>query len=244
MQSDVPKVLVKLGDYPMIVHILRQLEILSNSIYISNIYIIVGRFKELIERTINDYTHLFPSNSIKITYVNQDTPKGTGHAIQSCKGYVEKHPNEYTIILSGDVPLISFNTLLNYYWFCSKNNSKASLIAAELDEPTGYGRIIEDNKKCFVKIVEEKDCNEKERQITKINTGLYCFKSDTITNYIDKLDCNNNQNEYYLTDIFGLLVKDKITVDIYNLDKQFLHEIMGVNNLEQLIILERKIKLN
>ena len=241
MQSDVPKVLIKLGDYPMIVHILRQLEILTNSLYINNIYIVVGRRREIIERKINEYSHLFPSNSIKIIYVNQETPLGTGHAIKSCKGYIEKLPNEYSIILSGDVPLISFNTLLRFYLFTQKNNSKASLISTELDNPFGYGRIIEDNYK-FIKIVEEKDCSLYESQINRINAGLYCFQTDILINYIDKIDCNNKQNEYYLTDIFELLVKDDISVDIYNLENKFAHEIMGVNTIEQLSILERKIR--
>lgn len=242
MQSDLPKVLVKLGEYPMIIHILRQLSILSNSINILNVYIIVGKHKEIITKTIDSYFGLLSELAWKIRYVNQNEPKGTGHAIQCCKNQLANFPNHYSIILSGDVPLISYNTLLKYYWFCINKNSEASLIATNIDDPKGYGRIVEYDDK-FIKIVEEKDCNSSEKHITKINTGLYCIHNISIINYIDMIDCNNNQNEYYLTDIFGLLIKDRIEVDVYNLEPKYIDEVTGVNTLEQLNELERKIKL-
>lgn len=239
MQSDVPKVLVKLGQYPMLIHILQQINILNNSLLINNIYIVVGKHKDIIEQTVHSYIHLFSFLHFKIHYVKQNEAKGTGYAIQCCKPYLERNSNEYSIILSGDVPLISFNTLLKYYRFCSLSDSKASLISTKLENPTGYGRIVEDNNNEFKKIVEEKDCNNQQKYIKKINAGLYCFQNDSIINYINKIDCNNGQNEYYLTDIFELLVKDNIKVDVYNLEEKFIHEIMGVNTIEQLNELER-----
>lgn len=243
MQSDLPKVLVKLGEYPMIIHILRQLNILSNSINIFNVYIVVGKHKEIITETIDSYFGLLSIFAWKIRYVNQDEPKGTGHAIKCCKNQLANFPYHYSIILSGDVPLISYNTILKYYWFCINKNSDASLIATNVEDPKGYGRIVEcDNR--FIKIVEEKDCNGSEKYITKINTGLYCIRNNAIINYIDKIDCNNSQNEYYLTDIFGLLIKDRIEVDVYNLEPKYIDEVTGVNTLEQLNELERKIKLH
>jgi UDP-N-acetylglucosamine diphosphorylase/glucosamine-1-phosphate N-acetyltransferase len=242
MQSEIPKVLVKLNNYPMIVHILRELETFRRNIH--KIYIVVGKHRDIIKNKISEYNEILPHNFTKIEYVNQETPLGTGDAIKSCKKYLKKSTEDikkYSLILSGDVPLITNLTLLKLYDSCVNNNYKASLIATKFDNPFGYGRIVKHNKR-FMKIVEEKDCNESEKQINDINTGIYLFENDIILNYIDKLTCNNAQNEYYLTEIFDFLIKDCIEVNVLDLNKKQSYEIMGVNTIEQLKELERIVK--
>ncbi len=247
MNSDLPKVLVKLDNCPMIVYILKELESYTRFRgNIHKIYIVVGKHREIIKNTISEYSEILQHNFSKIKYVNQETPLGTGDAIKCCKKYLKKCTKDfkkYSLILSGDVPLISIWTLLKLYDSCVNYNFKASLLATKLDNPFGYGRIVKRNKR-FMKIVEEKDCSESEKQINDVNAGIYIFQNDIILNYIDKLTCNNAQNEYYLTEIFDFLFKDCIEVNVLDLNKNKSYEIMGVNTIEHLNELERIIQEN
>ena len=106
---------------------------------------------------------------------------------------------------------------------------------ANLENPYGYGRIKTKNNK-IIKIVEEKDCSDEEKKITFINTGVYSFNIKILLNYIDKIDNNNNQKEYYLTQIFELIFNDNLDIH-YNFIKN-IKKIYGVNTKEQLVILE------
>ena len=228
MNSDIPKVLHKINNKPMIIHILEK----SLKLNVYKILIVVGKFYISIKNTISEYINQEIIDS-KIHYIMQNEPLGTGHAIMCCKNFLSKTP-EYisnVCILSGDVPLITDNTinnLLNNTQFCK-------ILIANLENPYGYGRIKTKNNK-IIKIVEEKDCSYEEKKITFINTGIYSFNIKILLNYIDKLDNNNNQKEYYLTQIFELISKDNIDIN-YNIIKD-IKEISGVNTQEQLVILE------
>ena len=136
------------------------------------------------------------------------------------------------MVLSGDVPLIKSNTILNLL----NNTKESNILTANIDEPYGYGRIILDNSNNIKKIVEEKDCNLDEKQIKLINSGIYCFNINIIIEYIEQIDNNNSQNEYYLTQIFEILVKNNITIN-YNIIDNIV-EITGINTQEQLKELE------
>lgn len=230
MNSDLPKVLHKLNNIPLIIHILKTIiEIKPHKIFI-----IVGKYKEIIEKTIKEY---IPLNIIEenIIYVIQENPLGTGNAIQCCKKILTNYKNiiNKICILSGDVPLIKSNTILNLL----NNTKECNILTANIDEPHGYGRIILDNSNNIKKIVEEKDCNLYEKQIKLINSGIYSFNINIIIEYIDLIDNNNSQNEYYLTQIFELLVKNNITIK-YNIITNII-EITGINTQEQLKELEK-----
>ena len=228
MSSVLPKVLHKIKNKPMIVHILET----SLKLNVHKIAIVVGKFNTIIKNTISEYISQEMIDS-KIQFIVQNEPLGTGHAILCCKNFLSKMPEYITniCILSGDVPLIScttINELLNNTQYCK-------ILIANLTEPYGYGSIKTQNNK-IIKIIEEKDCNEDEKKNTFINSGIYTFNTKILLHYIDKLTNNNNSKEYYLTQIFELISRDNITID-YSIIKD-IKEIYGINTQEQIIILE------
>jgi UDP-N-acetylglucosamine diphosphorylase/glucosamine-1-phosphate N-acetyltransferase len=230
MSSDLPKVLHRIKDKPMLVHVLEQSILLEPS----QILVVVGKYKDIIVNTLNKYIDI--SN---INFVYQQEPLGTGHAIQCCLEHLQQcKDNSTTLILSGDVPLLQYNTVTEFL----KNNSKAILMTTLLDNPNGYGRIIENND-IFTKIVEDKDCLPEEKQVKKVNCGIYAFNTELLCKYIIKIDNNNSQKEYYLTDIIKLIRNNEdIIVETFDIEKEIQYQIMGVNTQEQLFELEQYIQ--
>lgn len=232
MNSNIPKVLHKIKNKPMLIYILETALVLN----IYKILLVVGKDNNLINNTISEYISPEIIDS-KIRFIIQNEPLGTGHAIMCCKNVIKKLPITINniCILSGDVPLITHQTINNLL-----NNVKScKILITSLSKPHGYGRIKIDNNK-IIKIIEEKDCILEEKKITLVNTGIYSFNLKILLNYIDKLDNNNNQKEYYLTQIFELLNKDNINID-FNFIKN-VNEILGVNTKEELLIIENNIK--
>ena len=229
MESDLPKVLHKVREIPMINHILLTLKDVGRNIVLEKIIVVVGKYKEQIRAVIEKLDGIPP-----IVYVTQPEPQGTGHAIMCCKDELLKHPESDVLILSGDVPLLSICTMQNLL----QMKSGVKLIVTNLDEPTGYGRIvIKDGK--FDKIVEQKDCNEEEVQISTVNGGIYCIQSCLLTNYLSYLTNNNKQGEYYLTDIIEIIkTHEKVDVSMLHIEKERVYEIIGVNTIQQLVALE------
>jgi UDP-N-acetylglucosamine diphosphorylase/glucosamine-1-phosphate N-acetyltransferase len=235
MGSDLPKVLHKVNGIPMIVHILRNVEKLSKSVNVEKIIIVVGIFKEQIQKTIEDYIY-----TPKIAYVMQTPePLGTGHAIQCCKPELESFPDANILILSGDVPLLSVETM--YRVLLLKSDVK--LITTTIEDPTGYGRIVLKDGK-FSKIVEQKDCTIEECHITRVNCGIYSIKSSLLCKYIMELKNENKQKEYYLTDIVEIIkTNEYIEVDMLEIEPDKRKEIIGINTIQQLKDLEELIQL-
>lgn len=229
MDSDLPKVLHKIGKLPMIVHLLMKLRVLEKMHKIDKILIVVGKYRELIQKTIE----LYLATDV-ITFIDQPNPLGTGHAIQCCIEELKQYKNHNALILSGDVPLLSADLMYNMV----KNVSISRLMTAIFDEPRGYGRIIE--TKTFKKIVEEKDCNSEERKIKKVNCGIYTFDCQILCKYLPKLKNNNAQKEYYLTDILEIIKnKEKVKIELYNIEAEKHYETIGVNTKDQLETLEK-----
>jgi UDP-N-acetylglucosamine diphosphorylase/glucosamine-1-phosphate N-acetyltransferase len=227
MNSDLPKVLHKIAGKPMLVHVITQ-ALLINPL---KIMVIVGKYREKIIETIKEYM-----DNKDIIYIDQPTPLGTGHALQCCREELLKYPNTNTIILSGDVPLLKSNTinemLLSF--------NKAKIMTTELENPSGYGRIIEENDE-FAKIMEDKDCNEREKNVKKVNCGIYAFHTEILCKYLPFLSNNNSQKEYYLTDIVQIIKdNEQLNIDTYNIPLERQIEIIGVNTADQLAELERR----
>lgn len=228
MESKIPKVLHMVNDKPMIVHIIEKAIRVSPE----KIFVVGGKFLPIIEYAIYIY-----KLTNYVTFVKQEQPLGTGHAIQCCKPFLEKYPNTNTLILSGDVPLIEINTLkilLNV-------NKCVKVLTTELENPFGYGRIIENND-VFEKILEEKDCNNEEKNIKKINSGIYCFKTPILCKYIMDIKNENQQKEYYLTDIIEIIKNNENThIEQYVLPDYMSNQILGVNTKEQLLEISKLI---
>jgi len=181
MKSDIPKVLHILNGEPMLIKLIKEVI----KVKPDKILLVVGIHKELI------LSELIKWNlGGNIILVEQENPCGTGHAVKCCEEYLPNDSN--VLILSGDTPCVSCNTMNIFF---NNNNNNVKIGITYLDNPTGYGRIYEENEK-FVKIIEEKDCSESKRTINKVNCGIYTFKSELIKKYINQLNNNNNQNEY------------------------------------------------
>lgn len=225
MNSSIPKVLHKVNNRPMLITILEK----CIELYPYKICIIVNNKNFGI---INEYVNYSIPDTIiksKIKYIIQENQFGTGDAILSCNEYLLSL-NSYVkkvLILSGDVPLISCSTIVNLL----KNLNNANILTTYIDNPYGYGRVIIDNN-IVKKIIEEKDCSESEKKNNLINSGIYAFNINILCKYITKLDNNNNQNEYYLTQIFEKINKDNITINyiVSNNSK----EVLGVNTIDEL----------
>ena len=225
MGSDVPKVLHLVGGVPMIVRILRSLP--ANV----RILIVVGKYKDIIQSTIREYT------DVDVDYVVQDPPLGTGHAIACCLPHID--PERQVIVLSGDVPLIQTETILKM----SDGVPDLRVLTMRADDPTGYGRIITmrniHDVPQFVKIVEHKDCTEEERACTTVNCGIYAFSGKVAHRFVPLIQNINAQGEYYLTDIVGLAHGAGIRVEVCHMNDDERHTVRGVNNLSELAEIKR-----
>jgi UDP-N-acetylglucosamine diphosphorylase/glucosamine-1-phosphate N-acetyltransferase len=235
MESDKPKVLFEVCGVPMIVRILKTLKKLSFSVNLAEVIVVVGKYYEEIKCVIDKFDDL-----PKITYVLQENPLGTGHAVICCKDEFKKYINidSSALILSGDVPMISVDTLKNLI----RQNNDIKLITTNINNPTGYGRIkLKDN--IFEKIIEHKDCNEEELKITQVNCGIYCIKTKMLYYNLIYLNNKNSQAEYYLTDIVEIIKREECaSVGLLNISNEKAIEIMGVNTASQLRELEELIQ--
>lgn len=237
MESTLPKVIHKLAGIPMINHILRNLQKLEGKINLKQIFIVVGKYRNQIQEAIEEQEDLVMSN---ITYVDQPEALGTGHAVQCCINELYKYPNSNTLILSGDVPLFSINSMFHLV----NKLDKARITITTIVNPTGYGRIIIKNGN-FERIVEHNDCTPEQLNIVKINCGIYAFNTEILCKWLPYITNNNKKHEYYLTDIVEIIRREENTeIQLYDLPCEKIVEVIGVNTISQLNELEKLIKLN
>ena len=214
MESSLPKVLHEISGKSLLQRVIDScLELNPNQIFV-----IIGHKSKEVQDSI-------PNNK-KIHFVIQDPQSGTGHAIQVLCREVKKNKGKL-LVLNGDVPLIKPNTLKKLLNLHDSKNADVSLITTKKKSPHGYGRVFLDGD--FVeRIVEEKDCNDKERLNLLINAGVYCFNWENLSKIILSLQSNNNQKEIYLTDTVSLL-KNSLSLEVEDNG-----ELQGINNRIQL----------
>lgn len=231
MYSDLPKVLHKIANQPMLVHIVRQ----AMQICPKKIFIVVGKYRAIIEETLSNYISL---ELEKVQFIDQPEALGTGHAILCCRNELLSEKNTKILILSGDTPLIQSSTIQEII----TDLHAAKIVTTVMDNPYGYGRIVEVNG-LFERICEEKDCSNEEKLIQKVNCGIYAFDAELLCKYLPLIRNDNAQQEYYLTDIIELIQRgENIQIDLYTIPKERQMEIMGVNTREQLVELEEIMK--
>ena len=219
MQSAKPKVLQTLAGKPLLSHVLDSCYHLSANETI----VVYGFGGEQVKQAMSAYN---------LAWVEQTEQLGTGHAV---KVALDKLPKEgQSLILYGDVPLVSVQTLTNLK---TANTNGMSMLTLIVDNPFGLGRIKRNENGEIEAIVEQKDANDNEQLIAEINSGIYCVDNALLHKYLPKLANNNAQNEYYLTDIVKMAVADGITIAAIEPEHAF--EIEGVNNRQQLASLER-----
>ncbi|ROL56585.1 UDP-N-acetylglucosamine diphosphorylase [Bacteroidetes/Chlorobi group bacterium Naka2016] len=225
--TDTPKVLVQLLGKPLLGYVLDT----ALNISPHKIYVIVGFQKN---KVIDFVQNNFSQGNIE--FVEQREQLGTGHAILQIEPYFDKSINDL-LILSGDVPLISYETLQSFINFHFENGNDLSLISTVVENPKGYGRIHRNSNGQLLRIVEQKDLTTDLENINEINSGIYIVKTVSLFDYLKKLKNQNAQNEYYLTDIVEMYLKDGRKVGAFRIANSL--EVLGVNTYEELMNLEK-----
>lgn len=220
MNSDKPKVLNLLAGKPLLTHVCET----AIKIEHREIYIVYGCGGEQVRDSLK--------NS-QVTWVKQEEQLGTGHAVQQVLPSIPK--TDDILILYGDVPLINETSLTKLVKAAA--DTGFSLLTAYFDEPYGYGRIVRDSSDNIVAIIEEKDATEEQQSICEVNAGFMVIKSETLNGWINSLNNKNKQNEYYLTDIVAMAVKDNIKVSPVLAES--IIEVQGINTRAQLSEAER-----
>ena len=219
MKSNKAKVLHQLGGKSLLQHVVDAINPLSASINI-----VIGYDAELVKHSISNHA---------INWVVQKKQLGTGHAVQQAKTNI--NDKSTCIILYGDVPFISTNTIKSL--IAQSQSTGFSLLSVILDDPSGYGRIVRDKNKVIKSVIEQKDADDDKQKINEINTGIMAIKSSLLKKYISQLEPNNKQGELYLTDIVEIAVSDNVTISSLVCDN--VSEVMGINNKNQLAEAER-----
>ncbi len=217
MYSKLPKVLHRIGGQPMVERVIDTAQKLNPA----SISVVIGHGKdqvlEIVKRPVN--------------WVEQTEQLGTGHAVKVALPHLPAEGK--TLVLYGDVPLIDQATLEA---LLAAAGNEVGLLTDVLDNPTGYGRIIREGSK-VVAIVEEKDANAEQKAVREINTGILVLPNAKLEGWLNALQSNNAQGEYYLTDLIALANRDGITVHPVQVSASYLAA--GVNNKVQLAELER-----
>ena len=220
MRSKLPKVLHKLAGKPLLSHVLET----ARNINPDEISVIYGHGGEaVLERLAAD----------DLNWIEQQERLGTGHAVIQALPHLQQV--DRVLILYGDVPLISGPTLVSL--LSCLHSSDLALLTVDLEDPTGYGRIVRDRNDRINRIVEQKDASSRELEITEINTGIMAVNRAKLESWLSRIDNNNAQNEYYLTDIIALAVADGVNIQAVHPHCE--EEVMGVNDRKQLAHLER-----
>ena len=165
-----------------------------------------------------------------VKFVLQEQQLGTGHAVLCAKDFLGEEGQ--TMILFGDTPLITADTLKRLRDYHVKHKNTVTVLSAMIDDPAGYGRIIRDADGTFLKSVEHKDANEQELKSHEINSGMYIFDTAELKEALGKIQPNTAQGEYYLPDTLTIIKEKGLKVDAFALDDP--EDITGVNDQEQL----------
>jgi bifunctional UDP-N-acetylglucosamine pyrophosphorylase/glucosamine-1-phosphate N-acetyltransferase len=220
MRSELPKVLHKLADRPLLQHVYDMSRHLDNNA----IKIVYGYGADLVRETLKD---------LKADWIEQQQQLGTGHAVQQVSDQIAD--TDTVLILYGDVPLLKLSTV--EHLIADVDNRSLALLTVNLENPVGYGRIIRNESGQVTRIVEEKDASASEKLIREGNTGILAVQGSQLKKWLSRLENNNAQGEFYLTDIIEMAVADGMT--IVTSQPESVDEVLGVNNRIQLSHLER-----
>lgn len=230
MKSGQAKVLHKLGGRPIVAHVSRTAAALKPR----RICVVVGHQADDVVKAVEAEL-----GRQQASFANQPEQRGTGDAVMAARS--ELAGSESTVvILSGDVPLVRAETLRTLIEEHQRRNAACTMLTARLENPTGYGRIVRDEASRFLRIVEQKDANEQERQIREINAGIYCFESEKLFAALKRLQPANKQGEYYLTDVAEILRKDGAEVATYQ--HHDAREVSGINTRAELAEFENLLR--
>ena len=217
MKSKMPKVLHKVCGKPLSKWVIDA----SKAAGADKVCAVVGHKAETVKEVLGDVCE----------FALQTEQKGTGHAVMQAIDVIKNSKGE-VVILNGDTPLITAETINKAIEYHKNNGNQATVITAILDDATGYGRIVRDNDGSVLKIVEQKDASEEEKKINEVNSGMYVFDAQSLVYALDKITPNNAQGEYYLTDTLEILLSAGKKIGGYAISDN--DEIRGINDRVQL----------
>ncbi len=219
MNSDFPKILHKMGNKPMLGHVMENVQAAG----IKDIFVVTGYKSELVEKYVAD----------QAACVQQKQLLGTADAVWQIRDEAKvKNKDGRLLVLYGDTPLISAATITAILKQQERTDAACTLLTVKTKNPTGYGRIVRAEGGGVVKIVEEQDATVFEKAIEEINVGVYMFKTAELFDAIKKIKPNNRKKEYYLTDVIEVLNKKNLPVN--SVVTEDVDEILGVNSRESL----------
>lgn len=225
MKSALPKVLHEIGGKPMVQHVLDAAHIAGANKKV----VVVGFGAECVETALGKQAE----------FVVQKEQLGTGHAVMQAKDFLQDFDGT-VMVLCGDTPLLTGETLKKLFAEHKASAAAATVLTAHMPNPTGYGRVIRDASGQVLKIVEQKDANNRELSVNEINTGIYCFERAALFEALENTNCNNMQGEYYLTDVIGILATAHAKVWAVQVDDY--QDTLGINSRMQLAEAEKIVR--
>ena len=215
MRSHLPKVLHELAGRSLVERVLASLIEVQPTRHL----VIVGYEADLVRQSLGHLAHL--------EFVEQVEQLGTGHAVQQVLPHLQGFEGDL-LVLNGDVPLLRPRTLNQLLQTHRQAGNAATILTAQMSEPKGYGRVFCDSQNRVTQIVEDRDCTTAQQQNGRINAGIYCFRWADLAEVLPKLQSNNDQQEYYLTDVVNFL-SPVMAVDVDDYQ-----EILGINDRRQM----------
>jgi UDP-N-acetylglucosamine diphosphorylase/glucosamine-1-phosphate N-acetyltransferase len=219
MKSNKAKVLHEIQGRPMILYVVEAAKKVAGD----DIIVVIGNQARQVRGVI--------AETAQLLYAYQENQLGTAHAVLCAVPYIPKHC-EHVIILCGDVPLIQPETINRLFEDHLKAGRDVSLMAVELENPSGYGRVLLDGKGQINAIIEEADATVIQKKIKLINSGIYCIKKSFLSEALPKIRPDNAQGELYLTDIMAIGYKEKKKMGV-RVETNF-QQILGINTCQDL----------
>lgn len=223
MKSQKAKVLHQVLGQPMILYVVDTAVQVAGK----DIILVVGHQVEQVRKVVSEHA--------LAEYAYQERQLGTGHAVLCALPQVPAH-SEHIVILCGDVPMITADTIRNLVEDHLDRERDITVLAVEIDKPAGYGRVLINVDNQVTGIVEEADATNEEKKIRMINTGIYCVEKTFLAESLQKIDTDNAQGELYLTDIIAVGHREKKAVGALLAGDE--HEFYGINSKEDLEIVE------
>jgi bifunctional UDP-N-acetylglucosamine pyrophosphorylase/glucosamine-1-phosphate N-acetyltransferase/UDP-N-acetylglucosamine pyrophosphorylase len=227
MKSDLPKVLIPVCGRPMIDYVL---DALANG-GVDRVIAVIGHQASLVRKAIDGRP--------EVEFVLQTEQLGTGHAVMMCRDLLAKSPGP-VMVVAGDSPLMQAESIAALLEDVRKSPAACVLGTARKDDPGGLGRILRDAEGNFIGIVEHRDATPEQRRITEVNMSYYVFDSRDLLGVLDQLRPTNQQGEYYITDVPGLLIAQGKKVRALPVLKPC--ESLGINNLDELAAVEVELR--
>lgn len=228
MKSAKSKVLHTLLGQPMLSYVMDAVRGAS----FEETIIICGRNEEALKGNYHDEDIAFVRQPI-----GDGIPYGTGYAVMCAEQHLQGGP---VLIMAGDVPLVTAETLRNLLAVHENEGYVATVLTAELEDLTGYGRIIKNEEGLLTGIVEDRDCTPEQKKIREVNSGIFIIDQEKLKESLSKLTTDNDQNEYYVTDVFGVLAQEHARMGTMVMDDA--NEILGINSKVQLAMVENLLR--